>query len=85
MLPEEKANELISKFKKYVYADLISVDVEGDWNTATFDTTPNAKQCALIICNEIIDVLGGEGVYSFADDKVSEYWEQVKKSIEEKH
>jgi len=41
-----------------------------------------AKYSAKIAVNEILDVLGGGGVYSFADIKVSEYWEKVKDEID---
>jgi hypothetical protein len=42
-----------------------------------------AKQCALIAVDEIINVLGSAGVYGFADDKVAEYWEEVKEKIKQ--
>ena len=41
-----------------------------------------SKRCALIAVEEIIDVLGGAGVFSFADPSVTQYWEQVKQEIE---
>lgn len=42
----------------------------------------HSKKCAKIAVEELLDVLGGAGVYSFADDKVAEYWNQVKTEIE---
>lgn len=41
----------------------------------------SAKQCALLAVDEILDVLGGWGVYSFADIKVTSFWEDVKLEI----
>lgn len=42
-----------------------------------------AKNCAIINVKNIIDVLGDEGVYAFADPKVSEKWERILSKIEE--
>ncbi|MEO6304178.1 MAG: hypothetical protein ABIP51_13515, partial [Bacteroidia bacterium] len=46
------------------------------------DHEQSAKDCAIIAIDEILDVLGGTGVYSFADIKVTAYWEDVKAEIE---
>lgn len=40
------------------------------------------KQCALIAIDEIIDILGGVGVYGYADAAVEQYWNEVKQEIE---
>ena len=67
---EIKAKELVEKFEK------IFIDANADsWGK-------EAKQCALIHVNGVIDVLGSAGVFGFADDKVSEEWESIKTEIE---
>ena len=71
MTPKDKAEELVEKM--YL--------VPNSYGECLMETE-EAKKCALIAVDEIIDVLGGSGVYSFADIKVSEYWEEVKKEIE---
>lgn len=48
------------------------------WHASPADV----KQCATIAVDEILDVLGNVGVYSFADPKVTAYWEDVKAEIE---
>jgi hypothetical protein len=75
MTPKEKAIELFNKFKEYSYTD---------WNGGEDEMTTEqaAKECAIISVDEILDVLGGIGVYSFADTKVTTYWETVKAEIE---
>ena len=48
------------------------------WHVSPADV----NQCATIAVDEILDVLGNVGVYSFADPKVTAYWEDVKAEIE---
>jgi hypothetical protein len=74
MKTEDKAKELVESFAKTVPPVFFGVVMERNWQVA--------KQCALICVEEIIDVLGGAGVYSFADEKISEYWEEVKLKIQ---
>lgn len=75
MTPKEKANELFEKFKEYSYTA---------WNGGSDEMTTEqaAKECSIIAVDEILDVLGDVGVYSFADPKVTTYWEGVKAEIE---
>lgn len=76
MNTEDKVKELIDKFSEYSHSE---------WNEDSgYDEESrieNAKQCAIICVDEILDVLGEAGVYSFADPKVSEYWKEVKDKI----
>lgn len=97
MEAKEKSKELISKFllhaDKKARPSAMSNPISQRSNIAALlsnqsgvtynvkDLLDSAKQCALIAVEEILDILGGAGVYSFADEKVSEYWEQVKKEI----
>lgn len=75
MTQKEKAIELFNKFKEYSYTA---------WNGGSDEMTTEqaAKECSIIAVDEILDVLGGAGVYSFADTKVTTYWETVKAEIE---
>jgi len=41
-----------------------------------------AKKYALVAVSKIIDVLGREGVYSYADSAVENYYEELKLEIE---
>ena len=58
MTPKEKANELVYKHFEFVEAWSVSNQIE------------NAKQCALITVNEIIEYI-----------ILSEYWVEVKTEI----
>lgn len=69
MTASQKAKELIISFDEYASGDYSGND-------------KYAKECALICCNEILDVLGGEGVYSFADPKIAIFFEEVKTEIQ---
>jgi len=72
MTPKAKAEELVNKFllllfgKKPFYS-------KSDYF--------KAKKCATICVDEILEVLGGSGVYGFADPAVEHYWESVKTEI----
>jgi hypothetical protein len=70
MTPQQKANELYSK-----YDDLLNKDF---MNPIVFDN--QLKQCALIAIDELIEIACD---YSDYDETVTkEYWEKVKKEIE---
>lgn len=70
MTPKEKAQELVSKFDKYV--DFTN----DDFNTCQVAILKNCKQCALIAVDEIINVS-----VSYAG-KDYEFWQEVKQEIE---
>lgn len=67
MAPKEKAQELCNKFLR-----TYKVNLHPPFNTATQE----AKQCALIAVDEIIEA--GKYVDEFADF----YWREVKQEIE---
>lgn len=71
MTPEEKAEELFGKFAMYLRANL-RYDEEAN---------EDAKQCALIAVDEIIDATKGmvdeDNGYS-----TDSYWQEVKHEIE---
>jgi hypothetical protein len=62
MTPKEKAKELIEKFM---------------FNCRECDYEDNAKQCALIAVDEILDINSVDKDY-----ELSNYWQEVKQEIE---
>lgn len=80
--PKEKAIQLIEKFKKNTRA----FNETNGWEDSSYD----AKQCALICVDEIIDLAHFNTIsYSnYADGEIVEYtervyWQEVKKEIEQ--
>ena len=71
MTPKEKAFDLMNKFIKF--------HRNGIYNVVHEDI---AKQYALIAVDEILEVLGEEGVYLYADSKFEIYYKEVKQEIE---
>ena len=75
MTPKEKAKELCDKFLR-----TYKVSLYPPFNSATQE----AKGCALIAVDEILDVIEDDG-FTFAeyhDKKTIEYWFEVKQEIE---
>lgn len=71
-----KAKELVEKFKEYAYQGMGLSKVES--------ITYNAKQCALICCDEILDRLFN--VRQLEQDVMADeytYWQEVKQHINE--
>ena len=64
--PKEKAKELLKKY--FRDSDLLVEDL----------TWIQAKECALIAVDEILDAI--VGTYDF--DTLNEYWQEVKQEIE---
>lgn len=73
MTPKEKAKELVEKYLNNI-----------EDRTGTFILSKySAKQCALIALDEVIDaVLNEEGFSIDYFNKVTSYWNEVKKEIE---
>jgi hypothetical protein len=70
MTAKEKAKELVNKF--YPRATSYSLDAKNE----------NAKQCALIAVEEILDSYTNEKSNGFIiSDKIIPYWEEVKQEI----
>ncbi len=97
MIPKEKAENLIKRFKSYAHCD---TDRNTDYKEQTKQLQNNAKQCALIAVNECIKMLEGlhkpeyvlfdiygpkqysmEGETDFNGYTMNEYFEQVKIEI----
>jgi len=64
MVPKEKAVELVSSFFKYVYYD--------------GSVFKGAKQCALIVVDEILNEWNNES----GKTAKQKYWQEVKQEIE---
>jgi len=76
MTPKEKAKELVDGFKKYTESDWLNSDLleqKTISNTILF----NAKKCALIAVDEIINACEYNRVESYNTD----WWEKVKIEI----
>ena len=75
MTPKEKAKELVWKFAEYSHTDF-------DYNNGGYQVKSqmeNAKQCALIAVDEIINCTRnglGDTIFS------KEYWQEVKQEID---
>jgi hypothetical protein len=72
MAPKEKAKELVFKFKKYAYYPKTNDD-----EVFINQLNNNAKQCALIAVDEILD-----NNLWFNDEINNNYWQEVKTEIE---
>lgn len=76
MLPKEKAEELINKF---MFADIYFSTKQGN--------KLNAKQCALICCDEMLNnagfIWGGRDteIGLSARDAFRKYWSEVKEEL----
>lgn len=71
MTPQEKAKELVSKFRKYANG----TDDEDDRFSPAIERE-NARQCALIALDEILN-----NQY-YAPSEYYKYWREVKIEIE---
>jgi len=68
MIPQEKAKELLDKYWIYLRANLLYDE----------EAKEDAKQCALIAVDEIINSVDNEHV----SDIFNDYWIDVKEEIE---
>jgi hypothetical protein len=75
MTPQEKANELVYRFisTKIVKDCYFDTDMNGEIYSSAAELN-NAKQCALICCNEVLGYMGA--------DRGTEFWNEVKREIE---
>lgn len=72
MTPKEKAEEFLYKFLPLV-------------NQSYAGVFENAKQCALIACQEVIDCLEDDNLYADGENSIGsiiKYWKQVKTELE---
>jgi hypothetical protein len=75
MTPKEKANELVDKFYQRFPLTMDVITTRGDLSWE-YDSWNEAKQCALIAVDEIIEA--GKDVDEFANA----YWYKVKAEID---
>jgi len=78
MTPKEKAIEFVNKFRDYTNGD----DPNNDYRFSPAIEKENAKKCALITVDAILDL---SQIASFRRDSVymeMEYWGEVIKEIE---
>jgi hypothetical protein len=73
MEAKEKAKELVREFKKYAYYPKTKDD-----ELFVKEINENAKQCALIAVDEIIDLLW----HTHKNETEYRYWTKVKQEIE---
>lgn len=71
MTPKEKAIELVEKYKQVAYSDLLTQPQIDE----------NAKQCALVAVDEIINELNSLGYSTEVSEKICK-WIEVKQEIE---
>jgi hypothetical protein len=69
MTPKEKAEELVHKFKKYSYYPKTNNDM-----LFVNELNNNAKQCALIAVEQILEIIFSD--YDW------QYWDEVKQELE---
>ena len=81
MTEKEKAQELVTKFRKYASGD------DDDYRFSPAIEKENAKLCAIIAVDEILNNAVKYNAYDgvinnelWADD---EYWQEVKQEIEQ--
>lgn len=70
MIPKEKAKQIVFK----IYDTLLAA--------GNLQCYPEAKQCALVAVNEIRNILSMPNIPKYYPIVTDEYWEQVKKEIE---
>jgi len=76
MTPKEKANELVDKFYQRFPLTMDVITRKGDLSWE-YDNWEQAKQCALIAVDEILNIKSVDRDYD-----LSTYWEEVKQEIE---
>ena len=80
MTPKEKANELVDKFYQRFPLKMDVITTRGDLSWK-YDNWEQAKQCALIAVDEILD----DDMYDMSQELFENrinYWQQVKQEIE---
>jgi hypothetical protein len=78
MTPKEKAQELVDKFKEIIPAQYDQIDGGYDLLNLEF----NARDCARIAVDEILNNWKDEASIQFPYGKVITYWNIVKEEIE---
>lgn len=85
MIATEKAEELVNKFRVFAHCPF---NKERGETIAQIDIEHhNAKQCALLFCDEMINeywsqMLNRGLINKYAADNMIHYWKEVKKEID---
>ena len=80
MTPKEKAIELVDKFNNHTVKELVYLK-----NGKVIEGKTEAKQCALIAVDEMINYFSKESfMMAYPEIAISEleYWQEVKQEIE---
>jgi hypothetical protein len=72
MTPKEKAEDLVNKFFQFKPRFKLDIDNEKEYY--------QAKQCALIAVDEILDLI--ITIYDYDRESLDPYWKQVKQELE---
>jgi len=75
MTPKEKAKDIVNKFNPFVYCYIGSSMLTNDASDVAIRM--NAKQCALIAVDEIINYL----LLNKINGTLMTYWQEVKQEI----
>jgi hypothetical protein len=80
MTPKEKAKNLVDKFSEYAHTDFVYI--RGGYQAES--QLQNAKQCALIAVDEILnyDIKAKCESQFIIEQKIESYWQEVKQEIE---
>ena len=76
MTPKEKAKELVDKFYQRFPLKMDVITTRGDLSWE-YDNWNEAKQCALIAVDEILNIKSVDRDYD-----LSTYWQEIKQEIE---
>lgn len=74
MTPKEKAKQLVNKFLQANQGHFYQVTEADDLDAA--------KECALVLVNEIIEIKGKDSWMGVGDRNDPRYWNEVKQEIE---
>ena len=81
MTPKEKANELVDKFYQRFPLKMDVITTRGDLSWE-YDSWNEAKQCALIAVDIILNDVGAKDWSGDIACDGNNYWQEVKKEIE---
>ena len=82
MTPQEKAKELVDKFKQYSFFET-DIDIKQD--DLFKQQLQSAKQCALIAVDEILRAKPGGGYMTdveYISTDSTKYWNEVREEIQ---
>lgn len=78
MTPQEKAKELVDRFEQRFPLKSEVITTKGDLSWE-YDNWEEAKQCALIAVDEILEI--DLPIFEEDADEFYDYWQEVKQEI----